>query len=431
MKAYWDITSKCNLRCKHCGAVSSLEIEDALSLCEVENIISNVSGIVNSIDFLGGEPFARENFNEILQKCESCDIAYSIITNGQIEEERLKEIFANKTKLQAILVSLEGLKEENDYIRGVGVFDRAIKTILGLKRIRDNGSNKFAIGINMTLNNLNKYNIDGILNLAINELNVDYIQISPILNLGNATMHNELLLKDEDKIECYMQLAERIKREQLQQKIRLSFNNQLFPEFLDALYGLTFPILGEGCTAGDGTIYINSLGEVKACRDCSEYIIDLKKENLLKHFEKMGTFLSRKSCKNIIRNQCECIYKETCNTCVLVEDIEKPKICSIIDARYDVDLLSETKVFCINEPCCFYEDENREVTAVYYPVAGEKVEYEKEGYEILKQIKHSGKTAADIANSLNLEKQIVFRFLVQEQSVNHVSQEVGYEKTFL
>ena len=52
-------------------------------------------------------------------------------------------------------------------------------------------------------------------------------------------------------------------------------------------------------------------------------------------------------------------------------------------------------------------------------------------YEILKQIKQGGKTAADIANILNLEKQIVFRFLVQEQSVNHVSQEVGYEEAFL
>ena len=396
-----------------------------------ENIISNISGIIKSIDFLGGEPFERENFNEILQKCEACDIAYSIITNGQIDDNRLEEIFKNKAKLKAILVSLEGLKEENDYIRGKGVFDKAIKTIICLKKIRDRGSNKFSIGINMTLNNLNKDNIDGILKLAINELNVDYIQISPIQNLGNATIHNELLLKDEDKIKCYMQLAERIKRDRLQQKVRLSFNNQLLPEFLDALYGLTFPIMGEGCTAGDGTIYINSLGEVKACRDCSEYIIDLKKENLSEHFERMGTFLSRKSCKNVTKNQCECIYKETCNTCVLVEDIEKPKICSLIDAMYDVDLLSETKVFCINEPCCFYEDENQEVTAVYYPVAGEKVEYEKEGYEILKQIKHSGKTAADIANSLNLEKQIVFRFLVQEQSVNHVNQEVDYEEIFL
>ena len=68
---------------------------------------------------------------------------------------------------------------------------------------------------------------------------------------------------------------------------------------------------------------------------------------------------------------------------------------------------------------------------MYYPLVREKVEYEKEGYKILKEIKHCGKTAADIADSLNLEKQVVFRFLVQEQSVNHVSQEVGYEETFL
>lgn len=263
-------------------------------------------GIINSIDFLGGEPFERENFDKILQKCEACNIDYSIITNGQIEEIRLKEILTNKMKLRTILVSLEGLKEENDYIRGKGVFDKAIKTILCLKRIRDEGSNKFTIGINMTLNNLNKYDIDGILKLAINELNVDYIQISPILNIANAAIHKELLLKDEDKIKCYMQLAEYIKREQLQEKVRLSFNNQLLPEFLDAMY--------------------------------------------------------------------------------------------------DVDFLSETRVFCMNGPCCFYEDENQEVTAVYYPVVGEKVEYEKEGYEILKQIK---------------------------QSVNHVSQEAGYEEAFL
>ena len=36
MKAYWDITSKCNLRCKHCGVASNLEKEDELSLDEIE-----------------------------------------------------------------------------------------------------------------------------------------------------------------------------------------------------------------------------------------------------------------------------------------------------------------------------------------------------------------------------------------------------------
>lgn len=51
----------------------------------------------------------------------------------------------------------------------------------------------------------------------------------------------------------------------------------------------------------------------------------------------------------------------------------------------------------------------------------EQVSYEAAGYYILKAISEKAKTSLEIAKELNMDSELVFRFLIQEYTKSHVN----------
>jgi mycofactocin radical SAM maturase len=84
---------------------------------------------VFQVNFGGGEPFLRPDFEQILAACHDKGIMTCISTNGTLlDPERVARLAASR--LVAIQVSLDGASRETcDAIRGAGVFDRAIKAV--------------------------------------------------------------------------------------------------------------------------------------------------------------------------------------------------------------------------------------------------------------------------------------------------------------
>lgn len=66
MKAVWDISNKCNLKCKYCG--SNFQKNYNRTFCDIEKIVSNIKGIVDEVELFGGEPLILENIENILEK---------------------------------------------------------------------------------------------------------------------------------------------------------------------------------------------------------------------------------------------------------------------------------------------------------------------------------------------------------------------------
>ena len=67
---WWDITNRCNLNCLHCYSRSgeSYYSSDELNTIEIKNLISDLSANrIFYIYFLGGEPFIRPDFMDILR----------------------------------------------------------------------------------------------------------------------------------------------------------------------------------------------------------------------------------------------------------------------------------------------------------------------------------------------------------------------------
>ena len=113
----WELTLRCNLRCRHCGSSAGqpreneLTTEEALAICEQLPDL-----LVQEVDFTGGEPFLRPDLLIIAEKLKDLNINTNILTHGYgysaKDIENLK-----KAGISGAGISLDGLEATHDYTR--------------------------------------------------------------------------------------------------------------------------------------------------------------------------------------------------------------------------------------------------------------------------------------------------------------------------
>lgn len=126
----WEVSLLCNLRCSHCLSSSGEAAKDELTTAEALALVEEVhQAWVFQINFGGGEPFMRPDFEEILDACHDRGIMTCISTNGTLlDAARVARL--SKTRLVAIQVSLDGATSSTcDAVRGQGVFARATEAV--------------------------------------------------------------------------------------------------------------------------------------------------------------------------------------------------------------------------------------------------------------------------------------------------------------
>ena len=126
----WEVSLACNLRCSHCLSSSGEPAAGELTTSEALDLVEQLhQARVFQVNFGGGEPFLRHDFEEILDACHEKGIMTCISTNGTLlDAARVARLAASR--LVAIQVSLDGASAQTcDAIRGKGVFARAIEAV--------------------------------------------------------------------------------------------------------------------------------------------------------------------------------------------------------------------------------------------------------------------------------------------------------------
>lgn len=142
------VTNRCNAMCSHCFNWQGLSLNE-LSLDEIKKIDF---GLFNSVSLTGGEPTLRVDLADICQHVAVKNKIY-LNTNG-LMPQRIKDVIKKVgAKRVNISVSLDGVKNVHDQIRGVDCFEQAVETI---KLCKTEGVN---ITILTTLSRFNKSNI--------------------------------------------------------------------------------------------------------------------------------------------------------------------------------------------------------------------------------------------------------------------------------
>jgi mycofactocin radical SAM maturase len=159
----WEVTSKCNLQCRHCLSADLQEMgAPELDFDQCRAFIDELDRMdVFQINFGGGEPFLREDFPDILDYAHSKGITTCVSTNGIVLDARLAERLA-AMELLRIQVSLDGATAAtNDAIRGAGTYDRIIEGIALLRNQRIPN-----LSINMVVTSANFREIEQLCTLA-------------------------------------------------------------------------------------------------------------------------------------------------------------------------------------------------------------------------------------------------------------------------
>jgi sulfatase maturation enzyme AslB (radical SAM superfamily) len=163
------VTTLCNLRCKHC--FYSTELNNHKVFMSLEEIKKTVNSLVYPATFTltGGEPFLRKDIKEIISfiyKKFKGKRAIMICTNGTLHKRIYnisKELLEKYNNLQLnIEISIDGMKETHNTIRGEGSFEKVIETFKLMKLLRKKYPNNLKL---MSLTAVQKDNLNDIPNI--------------------------------------------------------------------------------------------------------------------------------------------------------------------------------------------------------------------------------------------------------------------------
>jgi len=157
---WFEVTDNCNSRCTHCQIWKKRKCSQPLTLQEMEKIFSDpllnqVETIINS----GGEAILRPDIVDIIKMQHRLfpRAIFDLSTNGILADRVIKvvqELLEVGVKLN-VGVSLDGLGEKHDLIRGVpGNFEKVNYLLNNLVNIRKKYPKQLSIIIGMTLSPL-------------------------------------------------------------------------------------------------------------------------------------------------------------------------------------------------------------------------------------------------------------------------------------
>jgi len=151
LSGHFELTSQCNLRCKHCYTMFTKE--DSLSKKDIFNIIDQMKEVGTlGLVLTGGEIFARCDIVEILRYLYEKKFVLRLNTNGIfIDEEMVNQIkeFKNIYRVHISLYSADH-KIHDEITNQKGSFDKTLNAIKLLKKAG------FTIRINCSLMQINK-----------------------------------------------------------------------------------------------------------------------------------------------------------------------------------------------------------------------------------------------------------------------------------
>ncbi|MBM3245629.1 MAG: radical SAM protein, partial [Candidatus Omnitrophica bacterium] len=152
-------------------------------------IVSQVNDLgVKHVIFSGGEPLLRHDLPQIIEFAIKSGIKMvDIITNGiLLDEAIIKKLIG--LRLNHITVSLDGLKETNNQIRGKGSFEKSASNIDILNFYKKKLNSSFpTLGINFTIMDKNILDIPAIIEFARSK-QCNVIVFQPVL-FSNTRMH--------------------------------------------------------------------------------------------------------------------------------------------------------------------------------------------------------------------------------------------------
>lgn len=255
------VTYRCNARCHMCNTWQfPSERTEEIGLSVYEKLPK-----MDAVNVTGGEPFLRENLEEIVGVLKKKTKRLVISSNGYFTDRTLK-LFERHRDI-GIRISIEGLPKANDELRGIkDGFDRGIRTLIELSRmgVKD-------IGFGITASDRNVRDM------------IELYQLARMMGMEFATaaIHNAFYFHKLDNkfhdvpaavVEFKKLIKELLKSGKVKDWFRAYFN-----------YGLINYIQGRPrllpCEMGHDSFFLSPTGEIYPCNVIEESMGNLSEKS--------------------------------------------------------------------------------------------------------------------------------------------------------
>ncbi len=297
----WHITQACDLHCRHCYDRSDrtpLPLDLALHILDDFYDFCQAMNVNGQITFTGGNPLLYPHFSTVYQAAAEKGFGVAILGNPT-PSERIKEL-CEIVRPRFFQVSLEGLAEHNDYIRGTGHFQR---TLDFLDRLREMDI------FTMVMLTLTAANLEQVLPLgALLAGHADFFTFNRLSAVGEG---RNLLMPEKDRFASFLKTYEAAVRENNILGLKDNLINIVKKQDGRRLFG---GCTGYGCGAAFNFVALLADGEVHACRKFPSPLGNIKTQSLFDIYHQPTAGMYRQgseACR-------ECNLNPVCRGCLAV-----------------------------------------------------------------------------------------------------------------
>jgi radical SAM protein with 4Fe4S-binding SPASM domain len=258
--AVWEITLACDLACRHCGSRAGRERPEELSTAQCFELAKQMAELgIKEVTLIGGEAYLRDDWTEIVAEIRRLSMDCTMTTGGRgVTPERAAA--AKRAGLMSVSVSLDGLEESHDRLRGVqGSFASAVAAIQNLRTAG------IPVSVNTQINRWTHRAMPQLLELLIaNKAHGWQLQLT--VPMGRAADQPELMLQPYELLSVFPMLAELVPRAK-------TGGVRIFPGNNVGYFGPYEQLLRQhvpgghsgSCGAGRATLGIEADGTLKGC----------------------------------------------------------------------------------------------------------------------------------------------------------------------
>ena len=259
--AVWELTLACDLKCQHCGSRAGKRRAEELTTDECLDLVRQLAAMgTREVTLIGGEAYLRRDWLQIIREIRDQGMDCTLQSGGlHLTEERLEAAVA--AGLQAVGLSIDGLEDVHDKLRGVkGSFNAAFNALEGVKKYGITAS------VNTQITSLVIPQLRELMHLFI-AAGAKNWQIQLTVAMGRAADHPELLLQPFELLELMPLLAE-LYQEGADQGLLLQPGNNIgyFGPYESLWRGSGDDrVYWTSCNAGENTLGIEADGTIKGC----------------------------------------------------------------------------------------------------------------------------------------------------------------------
>jgi len=269
----WECTLRCNLSCRHCG--SDCKKDATIKDMPAENFLNALDQVSDIVDpnntmivITGGEPLVRKDLERVGLSLYHRGFPWGIVTNGMLlNQQRLHSLL--KSGLRAVTVSLDGLEDSHNWLRGVNQsYRHALNAIRLLSDVTD-----LRYDVVTCVNQRNYGELEKLRDLLI-ENGVKEWRVFTIFPIGRAETEDELQLMPDE----FRGLFDFIRATRKEKRIKLSYGCEGFLGNYEGEVRDDFFF----CHAGINIASILADGSISACPSLRENFIQgsIYKDNL-------------------------------------------------------------------------------------------------------------------------------------------------------